>query len=82
MGPETENRKPVAVFMAFGTKGDVYPLSVSTSSSNGIAKISPLFFFFLFPVELKNQEFVVFSCSCFRLLPLLLLVIRNNTVWF
>lgn len=27
MGPETENRKPVAVFMAFGTKGDVYPLS-------------------------------------------------------
>ncbi|XP_061980261.1 uncharacterized protein LOC133700672 isoform X8 [Populus nigra] len=27
MRPETENRKPVAVFMAFGTKGDVYPLS-------------------------------------------------------
>jgi len=81
MGPETENRKPVAVFMAFGTKGDVYPLSVSISSSNGIAKISPFFLFF-FPVELKNQQFVVFSCSCFRPLPLLLLVIRNNTVWF
>lgn len=45
MGPETENRKPVAVFMAFGTKGDVYPLSVSISSSNGIAKISPFFCF-------------------------------------
>ncbi|KAJ6942096.1 sterol 3-beta-glucosyltransferase UGT80A2 isoform X3 [Populus alba x Populus x berolinensis] len=27
MGPETENRKPTAVFMAFGTKGDIYPIS-------------------------------------------------------
>ncbi|KAJ6327751.1 hypothetical protein OIU78_014583 [Salix suchowensis] len=27
MGPETENRKPVALFMAFGTKGDIYPIS-------------------------------------------------------
>ncbi|KAG5248524.1 sterol beta-glucosyltransferase UGT80A [Salix suchowensis] len=27
MGPETEDRKPVALFMAFGTKGDIYPIS-------------------------------------------------------
>jgi hypothetical protein len=56
MGPETENRKPVAVFMAFGTKGDVYPLSVSTSSSNGIAKISPLFFFFSLSSWVENSR--------------------------
>lgn len=29
---ETERTKPIAVFMAFGTKGDVYPLAVSPFS--------------------------------------------------
>lgn len=33
-----ERRKAKAVFMAFGTKGDVYPLAVSVSSSLSVAQ--------------------------------------------
>lgn len=32
MEVETERTKPAAVFMAFGTKGDVYPIAVSQHS--------------------------------------------------
>lgn len=28
---ESERTKPIAVFMAFGTKGDVFPIAVSLS---------------------------------------------------
>ena len=33
MESESERNKPVTVFMAFGTKGDVYPVAVSLSIS-------------------------------------------------
>lgn len=34
MEHETKREQPIAVFMAFGTQGDVYPLAVSNSSSH------------------------------------------------
>ncbi|CAK7357012.1 unnamed protein product [Dovyalis caffra] len=38
MGTKTESRKPVALFMAFGTKGDVYPISAIAAAFAGDQK--------------------------------------------
>lgn len=34
-----ERAKPIAVFMAFGTKGDVYPIAVSAPFSSLLSSI-------------------------------------------
>lgn len=56
---ESESRKPIALFMAFGTKGDVYPLAVISLT------LSRFGFWLLLGIDSKSSLFLQAIAAAF-----------------